>query len=397
MPDEPSGASERAGEDRAELLRLASLGAPDGPSVDEALASFARLRAGPEEGRAVAALLALEGRRPLPDPLLLALAAALVDRGEERTAARVLARTTTPAALVLRADVLARAGDLAGAIALVERVLLRDFGWPGARERHARWRAELGLDPDAGRHAQPIASATLAASAPEAPFRLLREVGRGGAGTVYESEDRDLGRRVALKVYHRPDRDRAQLLHEARVAVTLAGPGIVRVFDVDPQNGWLAMEWARLGAVRSLLRERATALVPIGGWAMPLARSLARVHASGWVHNDVKPANVLLREPHFPLLSDLGTARRAGEPSPPGSLGYVSPERLGGRASDPLDDIYGFGRILEDAVGILGIPGGEDDARRWTELASACTSADDERSRAFAALLKGGAERRQRE
>jgi serine/threonine-protein kinase len=286
--------------------------------------------------------------------------------------------------------VLARAGDQAGAIALVERVLLRDIGWPGARERHARWRTALGLHPDGDRPAQPLASATLAATAPEAPFRLLREVGRGGAGAVYESEDRDLGRRVALKVYHRPDRDRAQLLHEARVAVALAGPGIVRVFDVDPQNGWLAMEWARLGAVRSLLRGRDPALVPIGGWAVPLARALARVHVAGWVHNDVKPANVLLREPHAPLISDLGTARRAGDPSPPGSLGYVSPERLAGRASDPLDDIYGFGRILEDAAGILGE---EEDVRRWTELASACTGTDDERARAFAAVLGEGSDR----
>jgi serine/threonine-protein kinase len=383
MPSD--GPSERAAEDRAELLRLAALGAPDGPSVDEALASFARLRAGPEEARAVATLLALEGRKPLPDALLLALAAALVDRGEERTAARVLARATMPPALVLRADVLARTGDLAGAVALIERVLLRDIGWPGARERHARWCAALGLHPDAERPALPLASATLAATAPEAPFRLLREVGRGGAGTVYEAEDRDLGRRVALKVYHRADRDRAQLLHEARVAVALAGPGIVRVFDVDPQNGWLAMEWAQLGAVRSLLRERDAALVPIGGWAVPLARTLARVHAAGWVHNDVKPANVLLREPHAPLISDLGTARRAGDPSPPGSLGYVSPERLAGRVSDPLDDIYGFGRILEDAVGILGE---ENETRGWAALATACTGKGDDRARAFATLLK---------
>jgi serine/threonine-protein kinase len=373
------------GEDRAELLRLAALGAPDGPTVDEALASFARLRAGPEEARAVAALVAIEGRRPLPEPLLLALAAALVDRGEERTAARLLARATTPPGLMLRADVLARAGDLAAAVALVERVLLRDLGWPGARERHARWCAALGLRADAERPVQPVASATLAASAPESPFRLLREVGRGGAGAVYESEDRELGRRVALKVYHRPDRDRAQLLHEARVAVALAGPGIVRVFDVDPQNGWLAMEWARLGAIRERLRERDPALVPIGGWAMPLAQALARVHAAGWVHNDVKPANVLLREPGAPLISDLGTARRAGEPSPPGSLGYVSPERLAGRASDPLDDIYGFGRILEDTVGILE---GEDEMHRWSELARCCTAADDRRKQAFATLLQ---------
>src|SRR6202011_4352088 len=99
-------------------------------------------------------------------------------------------------------------------------------------------------------------------------------------------------RRVALKMYHRPDRDRAQLLHEARVAVILSGPGIVRVFDVDPRQGWLALEWASLGALRSLLQTgKAAGLLPIARWALPLAQVIARVHAAGWVHQDIKPAN----------------------------------------------------------------------------------------------------------
>ena len=264
---------------------------------------------------------------PVAEALLVAVASALVDRGEDAAAARALARATSNDALMLRAELQSRGGDIPGALALVERVLLRDFDWPGARERHARWREVLGVV----RVPRADPSTTMMTSAPEAPFRLLREVGRGGAGVVYEAEDRDLARRVALKVYHRPDRDRAQLLHEAHVAVALAGPGIVGVFDADPEHGWLAMEWARLGALRSLLRERdLAALVPMERWIVPLARTLARVHASGWVHHDVKPANILLRSPDSPRLTDFGTARREGEASPPGSLGYVSPERLAG-------------------------------------------------------------------
>ncbi len=94
------------------------------------------------------------------------------------------------------------------------------------------------------------------------------------------------------------------------------------------------------------------------------------MHAAGWVHHDVKPANVLFRTPGEPLLSDFGTARRRGEPSPPGSLGFVSPERLAGRASEPRDDVYGFGRILEEAPrrasGIRAI----DVPESWVELAA---------------------------
>ncbi|MGO9837302.1 MAG: protein kinase domain-containing protein [Polyangiaceae bacterium] len=352
------------------LERLLRAGAPGGPTVEEALGIFADLRVTPDEGRAIDLLLARETRDPLPEPLLVALASALVDRGQSESAVRALARADSCAALVIRADLLAARGDLVSAMALVERALLRDIDWPGARERHARWRAALGQAPPR----KVDTTATMVTSRPQAPFRLLREIGRGGAGTVYEAEDPDLGRHVALKVYHRVDRDRAQLLHEARVAVALAGKGVVRVFDVDPEHGWLVMEWARSGALHDLLRsgdERTRS--ELEGWAVPLADALARVHAAGWIHNDVKPANVLLRDRRTPLLSDFGGAKRAGEPSPPGSVGYVSPERLAGRSSDPRDDVFAFGRVLQCALDAVGEGG---DLGRWRRIAASCTGPD---------------------
>jgi serine/threonine-protein kinase len=267
-------------------------------------------------------------------------------------------------------------------MAVVERVLLRDLDHPGARDRHRRWRALLGL----GEHAPKPdpAFATMATSRPEAPFLLLREVARGGSAAVYEAEDRELGRRVALKVYHRPDRDRAQLLHEARVAAALVGPGIVRVFDADPDQGWLALEWAPMGALRERIRAVAPELLPLEGWTLPLAAALARVHAAGWVHHDVKPANVLFRSVQVPILGDFGSARRAGEPSPPGSLGYVSPERLAGRPSDPRDDVYGFGRVLEDALEALG---DAEQKARYRALVAACLGKDEGRPANGGALV----------
>ncbi len=358
-----------------DLARLVTWGRPGGVSIDEALRLFIRLRSTPEEGAAIEALLGGESLAALSEPLLVALGSALIERGEDAAAARVLASASSPPAVMMRSDLLARAGDLAAAVASVERVLLRDIDWPGARDRHARWRDALGV---AEQPVRADASATVARTAPGAPFRLLREVGRGGAGAVYEAEDRELGRHVALKIYHHPDRDRSQLLHEARVATALSGPGIVRVFDVDPQHGWLVMEWAPLGTLRSLLLSPRE-LVPIDDWALPLARTLARVHEAGWVHHDVKPANVLLRAKRAPLLSDFGTARRMGEPSPPGSLGYVSPERLAGRSSDPRDDVYGLGRVIEEALEALGSAMGTEEAWPWRALAVACTGADESR------------------
>ncbi len=364
------------------IERLFRAGEPGGASVEEALSVLRGLRSGPDEASALEGLLRRSNRSSLPEPLAVAAASALVDRGEPALAERLLADVTSMEARTLLADLRADRGDLAGALALVERVLLRDLDHPGAADRHRKWRRHLGLDdvppkPEVG-------GATLATSKPDAPFRLLREVARGGSGAVYEAEDQELGRRVALKVYHRIDRDRTQLLHEARVAVSLVGKGIVRVFDVEPDQGWLTLEWATLGALRELVRAKSRELVPLERWTVPLALGLSRVHAAGWVHHDVKPANVLLRSIASPVLADFGTARRIGEPAPPGSLGYVSPERMAGRASDPKDDVYGFGRILEDVLEALA----DAELRaRFRPLVAACIGADAGRPADARALL----------
>jgi serine/threonine-protein kinase len=203
---------------------------------------------------------------------------------------------------------------------------------------------------------------------------------------VYEALDRHLDRRLAVKLYHHPVRHAAQLTHEATVATALAGEGVVRILDVDVDEGWLAMPWCALGALNAYLTEGDAILAPpTQRWALSLARALARVHAGGWVHHDVKPANVLLFPPYGSVLTDFGSARRAGDPSVPGSAGYVSPERRAGRVSDPSDDIYGFGRLLEE---VLARFGAESDATSSLQaLAAACTGPIEERPRDGGELL----------
>lgn len=365
------------------LARLLRIGLPGGPTDDEAASLFATLRATPDEARAVEELARLSSMRRLPDDLLLSVGATLLDRGEPEGAMRVLSAASSSPALVLLADLAERRNDLPVALSHIERVLLRDLDHPGARERHRRWRGQLGFELEQ----KPIAAgATVVAREPDAPFDLLREVGRGGAAAVYQAIDRELGRHVALKVYHQPERDRLQLAHEARVAVQLEGAGIVRVFDVDPEHGWIAFEWSPVGALRGPIRGRDLArLLPLERWAKPLAVALARVHAAGWVHHDVKPANVLLSRTNAAILTDFGTARRAGEPPPPGSLGYISPERMKGRASDPRDDVYGYGRVLDEALDGMALP--PEQVSRWRLLAAACTGDDVGRPANGSALL----------
>jgi serine/threonine-protein kinase len=371
-----------------EVARLRRVGEEGGPGTGEALALFRALRATHHEARAIDAIRTAARTRVVDESLVVAAAAALVDRGETDHALALVdsptSRCSSLEARMLAADLRESRGELTLALALVERVMVRNLDYPGARERHRRWRAELGLDANHGAQGDPNAS-TIVSRETDAPFLLLREVARGGAGAVYEAEDRDLGRRVALKVYHHVDRDRAQLLHEARVGAALAGAGVVRVLDVDPDHGWLALEWAAGGSLRQRLRgDDLVDVAVLARWAPVLAETIARVHANGWVHHDIKPANVLLGADARPLLADFGTARRTGEPSPPGSLGYVSPERLAARPSDPRDDVFGFGRILEDALDALGNP---PDAAAWRALATACTGPDATRPADGAALM----------
>jgi len=400
------------------IARLVSFGEEPGkdarhspPTEEEALALLRDARRTPDEGLALDALVRRSRQRPLPERLALAVASALLDRGDRTSASALLEVTSGMSALVVRADLLAEDGDFAGAIAAIERVLVRDLDVPGARERRIAWRERLGLGASAVR-VDP-ATMTIASPRARAPFDLEREVARGGAGVVFAAKDRELGRVVALKVYHQPERDRAQLLDEGRVAAALEGPGIVRVFDVEPNEGWLALEWASLGALRDLLRQShalpelaasptvgrgssddlrgITLLHPVDSWLVQLAEAIARVHAAGWVHHDVKPANVLMSidadsdgvERPVPWLGDFGSARRRGAPSPPGSMGYVSPERLAGRASDPRDDVYGFGRVLEDVIAAMG----EHVGPRWRALAATCVVPSEGRPADGAALV----------
>jgi eukaryotic-like serine/threonine-protein kinase len=191
-----TGPSRGAPSTLLDLERLAAVGTPSGPSVEEALSLFAKVRSTPDEAHAIDRLLTQHARAPLPEPVIVVVAVALVERGDPSTAARILATARSTPALMVRAELLARAGEAVSAIALLERVLARDIDWPGARERHRRLQAALGIAAP-GRRVEP--HETLVTSAP-GPFRLVREIGRGGAATVYEAEDRDLGRHVALKV-----------------------------------------------------------------------------------------------------------------------------------------------------------------------------------------------------
>lgn len=375
----PLASASTSEESASELLRLSRVGAADGPTEAEALLMLRRARGTIREAEAAAQVLGATASRDVPESIRLACADILAARGDERGALEAIASASSTEALMFAADLEASLGDIPRALGSIERVLARNIDTPGAKERHARFRTALGY---AAAPARRLDEATVITDAGDrTPFRLLREVARGGAGAVYEAEDELLARRVAFKVYHRRGNDKEHLEREARLAARIRGPGVVRVFDASPDDGWLALEWISRGSLRDVLaRGDISALVPIGRWARPLARTLIRLHHASIVHADLKPANVLLREPWDPVLSDFGIARPFGAKGEGGSAGYVSPERIAGRASDPRDDIYGYGRVLEDVLHRLHERGiATEDAAFFRKLADDCIGPDERR------------------
>jgi serine/threonine-protein kinase len=298
------------------------------------------------------ALDAVRRERERLGPAVRALAAEMaLTRGELDSALRLTEGPSTVGSLLVRASVHERAGDRERSLDALGAALALDIDAPGALDRYRR------LAGDPGARSKPAADAgaetLLGADAAPVALRIVAEAGRGGAGAVYEAFDDALGRLVAFKVYHQASRDREQLLREARTAVRLRGHGVVRIFDVDIDRGFLVMEWAACGALRVHLRQHDTAVVGrVDHWAATVLSTLARVHASGWIHGDLKPENVLFRGRSDPILADFGSAQRIGEPALGLTRGYVCPERPSDGAADPLDDVFAFGRILEEAMAI---------------------------------------------
>jgi serine/threonine protein kinase len=204
-------------------------------------------------------------------------------------------------------------------------------------------------------------------------YRVSRELGRGGAGTVFAARDQRLGRLVALKVYHRRGRaERERLLAEARTPALLEHPGVVRVFDLDLELAAIAMEWVRGGSVRSELGKGAVPIERVQRWLFTAVDALAFVHGAGYVHRDIKPSNFLLREDDRVVLTDFGLACRAGE-SPTeaagqGTLAYMAPEQRSNDPARPAADVFSLGTTMRELLGQASgdIPSG------WVELSVAC-------------------------
>jgi len=207
-------------------------------------------------------------------------------------------------------------------------------------------------------------------------FRLLREIGRGGMGVVYEAEQVSLGRPVALKVLAASagfdSKQLARFQIEAQVAAALHHPHIVPIFAVGCDRGihYHAMQLIAGRCLADILRNPgddgdgaslslSTPLSPCEAarLAMHAAEALDHAHALGVLHRDIKPANLLRDDRGHLWVTDFGLARyRDGADLTVsgdllGTLRYMSPEQAaGGRVIDTRTDIYSLGATLYELL-----------------------------------------------
>jgi serine/threonine protein kinase len=209
-------------------------------------------------------------------------------------------------------------------------------------------------------------------------YRIVRELGRGGMGVVYEAVQETLGRRVALKLLPLPGRNdavrRERFLREAQVAAKLHHTNIVPVFGVGEEDGvpYFVMQFipgCGLNDVIANWRTRDTsdvgpaskALVNpnqwrrIAGIGRAAANALQYAHEQGVLHRDVKPGNLLLDHHGTVWVADFGLAKLTDGESLTatgdllGTIAYMAPEALRGVA-DARTDVYGLGMTLYELV-----------------------------------------------
>ncbi|HTR54609.1 MAG TPA: serine/threonine-protein kinase [Kofleriaceae bacterium] len=197
-------------------------------------------------------------------------------------------------------------------------------------------------------------------------YRLVRELGRGGMGTVYEARHAVLPRRAALKVMHAELRRQpgmaTRIVQEATILESVRHPGIVRVFEcsiLPDHRPYIAME---LAEGTTLAHRFVHSPLSIGELAVLLAEVadvLAAVHARGVVHRDLKPDNLVLMplDREFPLrVLDWGIARLGPlghvtlDGFTPGTPIYMSPEQAAGRDIGAPCDVYSLGVIAYEAL-----------------------------------------------
>jgi non-specific serine/threonine protein kinase len=208
-----------------------------------------------------------------------------------------------------------------------------------------------------------------------AHYRIVAQLGAGGMGTVYEAEDADLGRHVAVKVLSTNFQDDAPMLErfkrEARAASALNHPGICTVYSIEQHDGrpFIVMELIKGSTLGERMGRQPIQIALLLDLGIQIADALESAHSKGIAHRDLKPANLIINDRGQVKILDFGLAKvevaavQKGEEvsnletavgSGPltvagtvmGTVHYMSPEQARGQLTDARTDLFSLGTVL---------------------------------------------------
>jgi len=204
-------------------------------------------------------------------------------------------------------------------------------------------------------------------------YRIVRQLGSGGMGEVYLTEDIRLKRNVALKLLPpcftlNPDRVR-RFEREARAASALSHPNIVTIYEIGHSNStrFIATEFVDGKTLRQLINEKPFTLNETLNVSMQIADALSDAHAAGIVHRDIKPENIMLRRDGYVKILDFGLAKLTEQQtidsdletptllqSNPGlvmgTVQYMSPEQARAKNVGTATDIWSLGIVMYELL-----------------------------------------------
>jgi non-specific serine/threonine protein kinase len=214
-------------------------------------------------------------------------------------------------------------------------------------------------------------------------YRITSQLGSGGMGVVYEAEDTQLGRRVALKflpeAMAKNDAALQRFQREARAASALNHPGICTVHAIEQHEGshFIVMELLEGETLTERIRRGSLDVAILVKFAIQIVDALESAHAKGIVHRDLKPANIFINSREQVKILDFGLAKidlardeESGmvtvvspeeltkDGSTIGTISYMSPEQARGQLTDARTDLFSLGVVLYQMVtGTLPFPG----------------------------------------
>ena len=203
-------------------------------------------------------------------------------------------------------------------------------------------------------------------------YHFLEKLGEGGMGLVYKARDETLGRLVAIKVLPEARLDpssRSRFFLEARTASALNHPNIITIHEIASCEGaeMIVMEYVEGHTLGALLRSGPLPLSDVFKYAVQIADALAKAHAAGIIHRDIKPGNIMVTDDGLVKVLDFGLAKvqpgtvhaEGGAPTLEltgarvvlGTVAYMSPEQASGDPIDARSDIFSFGVLLFEMIG----------------------------------------------